>query len=35
MRSSEGKAVGSSPFDDANMASASSPTASASARPES
>ncbi len=35
IRSSEGKAVGSSPFDEANIASASSPTASASARPES
>ena len=35
IRSSEGNAVGSSPFDAANIASASSPTASASASPES
>ena len=33
IRSSEGKAVGSSPFEAANIASASSPTASASASP--
>jgi hypothetical protein len=35
IRSSEGKAVGSNPLDAANIASASSPTASASASPES
>ena len=35
IRSREGKAVGSNPFEAANIASASSPTASASASPES